>query len=647
MGDATVAAGQGLEAFLHWASNPITQIMLWPLLGCLVISVIPATRLRAIRLVALFSALLSLVCSVLMVTGGQWLANLGFQLGDKQIFPLAGALAQYLPFTPDPRAGMQYTQDFKWMAIRFGETQSFGVNYSVGVDGLSLPLVLLCTTILVMVVLWAWKRTERVKEFFALTLFMQVGLLGSFVALDYVLLYLFWEWMLIPMFFLIAGWGKDLERATRAGIKFFIYTLAGSVFMLIAFIALQVWSQANVYTFSIPKLMIYSLTTGVEAMPTSVRLLIFLGLLIGFAVKAPMWPFHTWLPDAHSEAPTEMSVILAALMLKSGTYMYLRALYPTFPDICYHAGPFLAFCGVAGIVYGAGITLLQTDLKRMVAWSSISHMGFIVLGVSSMNASGTMGAMFHMVGHGVIIALLFFIVGWLEDRYGTRDIRELALRWRLGEGSAVGALLCLGAFAGMGFPGLAGFPGELFTLQGTYFNNPNWMTVQLPGLGTLLGYWGEILASTNSFMDSRLWYSPDTPQGMSGARFLQVCAVVAVLGILTSAVYMITMLTRTVFSGNRPPPEPSLEPLPELVVEPAPLEPALAMAAAEGALPASPAPRRCFRSSRKPSHGLAWNEGLVLYPLGAAVILLGILPQPLIAIFNGWAQILFDAQLRF
>jgi NADH-quinone oxidoreductase subunit M len=659
MGDTAAAAGGGLDTLLTWASNPLTQIMFLPLLGCLILCAIPAAKHATIRAVTLITALLSFFCSVLLLTG------LPVALRDAGVdmtffrevlhwkvsnwFPFA----QYLRFSPDPAVGMQFAQEFKWMSIRFGEIQSFGVNYSVGVDGLSLPLLLLCTTILVMVVLWAWNRTERIKEFFALTLFMQVGLIGSFVALDYVLLYLFWEWMLIPMFFLIAGWGKDTERASRAAIKFFIYTLAGSVFMLIAFIALQVWSQGSVYDFSIPKLMIYSLTTGVESIPTSVRLLIFLGLLIGFAVKAPMWPFHTWLPDAHSEAPTEMSVILAALMLKSGTYMFLRSLYPTFPDICYNAGPLLAFCGVAGIVYGAGITLLQTDLKRMVAWSSISHMGFIMLGISAMNPNGTMGAMFHMVGHGVIIALLFFLVGWLEERYGTRDMRELATRWPLGQGSAAGALLCLAAFAGMGFPGLAGFPGELFTLQGTYFNNPNWLTVQLPSLGRLLGYWWQILTGPDSFMYTQLWHSPDAPQGMTGARFLQICAVLAVLGILTSAVYMITMLTRTVFSGNRPQPEPNLAPN-EALAEPQPqltaLEPALAMSSADsgGDLPEfAPVVTRRPRRIGPAEHDMPWNQRWVLYPLAAAVILLGIFPQPLITICTGWAQILSDAQLRF
>jgi NADH-quinone oxidoreductase subunit M len=647
MQDTAVATVGALDSFLSWLGNPITQVLMWPLLGCLLLWGISKHNLAALRWTALICALGSFGCSVLILTGvGKNAAGQGIALArDVQFFPLA----QYeMPFSADEAAGMQYVQNVQWMSIKFGELQSFGVNYAVGVDSLSMPLVLLSTFILVCVVLWAWTRTDRLKEFLALTMFMQVGLLGSFVALDYVLLYLFWEWMLIPMFFLIAGWGKNPDRARSAAIKFFIYTLAGSVFMLIAFIAMQVWCRGNVYTFSIMDIGVYMQSLGYDSVPTSVRLLMFLGLLLGFAVKAPMWPFHTWLPDAHSEAPTEMSVILAALMLKSGTYAYLRMLYPSFPDIAYHAGPAIAFCGVMAIVYGAGITLQQTDLKRMVAYSSISHMGFVILGISSLNASGIAGAMFHMVGHGILIAMLFFLVGWIEQRYGTRDMRELA--GLMQRSPVAGGLLTLGAFAGMGFPGLIAFWGELLTLQGTYFNNPQWFSVMLPAPATLLAFWSRLLSSANLFYDSSQWFFPGAPVGLSGARFLQACAVVAVLGILTSAIYMINMLLKVVFSA------PVEGAAPDLIESPLGAVPALGPSlSGELALAVAPAPGAgalpavARRPGRAPGalFGLEWNHALVLIPLAVCVVGLGLFPQPLLNIVNTWADVLAQAVLNY
>jgi NADH-quinone oxidoreductase subunit M len=640
---ATQTIGQ---AFLLWIGNPVTQLLLWPLLGCLAVSLIPAQDKLALRITALASALMSFLCSVLMVTGAGPLANQGLQLGGSRWFPFE----QYLRFSPDPSAGVQFIQHFRWMAIRFGETQSFGVDYFVGVDGLSLPLVLLCTSVLVLVVLWAWKREERLKEFLALTLFMQTGILGSFVALDYVLLYLFWEWMLIPMFFLIAGWGKRREEAARAAIKFFIYTLFGSVFMLIGFIALQVFGEgAGVYTFDIVHLAVFGMSDAVNSIPISFRLLMFLGLLIGFAVKTPMWPLHTWLPDAHSEAPTEMSVILAALMLKCGTYAYLRILYPTFPDICYHAGPFIAFCGVVAIVYGAGVTLMQTDLKRMVAYSSISHMGFIVLGISAMNPNSTTGAIFLMVGHGLVISLLFFLVGWIEERFGTRDMRELSGLWF--KAPQAGGLLTLAAFAGMGFPGLVAFWGELFIIQGTYFNNPQWLGVVVPGPLALLRLWGNVLSSFQHFTDNDLWFGPAVPTGMSGAQFLQICAWAAAFGVLVSAVYMITMLVKVVFSGrDRPAAAPAavLQPAYAGGPEPVAVLPAAASGPVDAADTGEPtAPPAISGAQAGPGLTLDWNQTLVLYPLAAAIVFFGLDPQPLLSLFQNIGSLMATAQWRF
>jgi len=551
-----------LEVFLGWLSNPTTQLLWMPLLGTIFIMATPKHRQRLVKVWAVLFSGLSLLAAVLMVTGlpaAVQTLTFGF-VGGFEWQPFA----QYLAFRPGQ--GFLYYQDIPWLQIQLGEIQSFGVHYTVGVDGLSLPLVVMSAAVIFLAVIWALSRTERVRDFFALTLLMEVGLLGVFVALDYVLFYFFWELMLIPMYFLIAGWGKRSEAAGRAAIKFFVYTMFGSVFMLIAFIAMQVIS--SVYTFSIPELTGFHLTEGMALLPL-VRTLMFVGLLLGFAVKVPMFPFHTWLPDAHTEAPTEMSVILAAVMLKTGSYAYLRILYPTFPDVAYALGPVIAFCGVVAIVYGAAVTLVQTDLKRMVAYSSISHMGFIVLGISAMNQDATVGAVFHMVGHGIVISTLFFLTGVIERRYGTRDLRELC--GMLSGAPAYAVTLGVAAFAGMGLPGLVGFWGEFLVLKGTFFNNPNWTTVHVGGI--------------------------------DGSRYLQIVAVLAVLGILTAAVYMINMLQR-VLPGKEKGEQPAWR-------------------------------------------GFRLTDGIALVPLALAMLVLGLWPTPVLNACSEFAYSLWADALRF
>lgn len=559
-----LAFGERAMAFFTWLGNPLTQLLFWPLLGMLAICLTQKDRLPLIRAFALIGSGMSFVTSILLVTGvPKWL--LSFSLFE-----------QYLPFNP-LQDGMQFEKHFTWLQIVLGETQSFAVQYFVGVDGLSMPLIVLATAVIFLTMIWALRRTERVRDFFALALLMEVGILGVFVALDYVLFYLFWELMLIPMFFLIAGFGHDPVRAGRAAIKFFVYTMFGGVFLLIAFIAMNVVS--TVYSFSIPGLAEFMTNAGMQILPAA-RTMMFIGLLLGFAVKVPMFPFHTWLPDAHTEAPTEMSVILAAVMLKTGAYAYLRILYPTFPDVAYSMGPIIALCGVIAIVYGAAVTLMQTDFKRLVAYSSISHMGFIVLGISCMTPDGAVGAVYQMVAHGVVISTLFFISGVIERRYGTRDLRQLG--GMLKGAPSYALVLGLAAFAGMGLPGLIGFWGEFLTLKGAYFNGPNWSTVVVGSL--------------------------------DGALFLQICAVVAVVGILTAAVYMINLLQK-VLPGEMPG-------LALQAAEPNPPEPT-AQRNGEG-----PGPWRGFRL----------NESLVLVPLATAMVVLGLFPAPIISTCIAWAN---------
>ena len=553
MDSLSTAGTAKLDIFLNWLNNPTTMLVFLPLLGCLLIMATPAGRRGLIRFWALLTSGLSMVVAVLMVTG------LPESLRGIPTF------AQYLPFQPDFN-GLQFAQTITWLQIHFGEYHSFGVNYEVGVDGLSLPLLIMSSVVIFLAVLWSMGRTERVRDYFALLLLMETGLLGVFVAMDYVLFYLFWELMLVPMYFLIAAWGPRREQAGKAAIKFFIYTMFGSVFMLIAFIAMQVLSGG--YDFSVPRMMEYFLVEGM-AVRYEWRLLMFIGLLLGFAVKVPMFPFHTWLPDAHTEAPTEMSVVLAAVMLKTGSYAYLRMLYPTFPDIAYVMGPIIAFCGLMAIVYGAAVTLVQTDLKRLVAYSSISHMGFVVLGISAMNQDATIGAIYQMVAHGVIIATLFFLCGVVERRYGTRDIRELG--GMLAGAPAYAITLGLAAFAGMGLPGLAGFWGEFLTLKGTFFNNVNWTTVHVGPL--------------------------------DGSRYLQVVAVVAVAGILTSAVYMINMLQKVVLGRER--------------------------------------------AQLQPWRGFAFREGVVLTVLALGIIALGLYPTPVIRSCQFWTSLMAEVAMNF
>ena len=541
-----ISATEKLGMILIWLSNPTTQMLMAPILAGLLICLTPPKRLGTIKLFAVLGAGWSFLATILMVTG------------LPEAMRKLPAFAQYLAFEP-AAPGFQFEQRFRWMSVKLGEFQSFGVDYYVGVDGLSMPLLLLGAGVIFLAVIWSLTRTNRVRDYFALMMLMSTGILGSFVALDYILFYLFWELMLIPMYFLITVWGTNRKAASRAGMKFFIYTLFGSVFMLIAFIAIQVFaSGANVYTYSIPETSAFMRMQGTTLDPLF-RQLMFIGLLLAFAVKAPMFPFHTWLPDAHSEAPTEMSVVLAAVMLKTGTYAYLRILYPTFPDIAYSYGPVIAFCGVAAIVYGGAVTLVQTNLKRMVAYSSISHMGFIILGISAMNFEANTGAVFHMIGHGVIIATLFFLTGVVEKVYGTLDMRELAGMFAGAKPYA--AVLAVAAFAGMGLPGLVGFWGELLIIKGAFYNNPFWTAVHVGAL--------------------------------DASQFLQIMAVASVLGILIGAVYMINMLQK-VLPGD-------------------------------------------FPTTLKPVARFSALHSIVLIPLVAVIVILGLNPGPVFEMIRFWA----------
>ncbi len=371
--------------------------------------------------------------------------------------------------------GMQFVEKASWINIKgvpwFGKIH---VEYFLGVDGLSVPMVLLTALISFIAVIASWNIEKAFKGYMAMLLLLDTGMMGVFVALDFFLFYVFWEVMLLPMYFLIGIWGGP--RREYAAIKFFLYTLLGSVLMLLAMIALYFsvtipdpLTGEKIYTFNMLAMMNPanfepgSLLAGTS---TYWRYLAYIALFIGFAIKVPVFPFHTWLPDAHVEAPTAISVILAGVLLKMGTYGLLRISYPIFPDAANHYSWALAVLAFINIVYGALCAMAQKDFKKLIAYSSVSHMGVVLLGMSAMNTQGMLGAVFQMFNHGTITAMLFLIVGVIYDRAHTRDLDAfggLAITMPKYTG-----IMTVAFFAALGLPGLSGFISEAFSFLGAF-----------------------------------------------------------------------------------------------------------------------------------------------------------------------------------
>ncbi|MBI4376333.1 MAG: NADH-quinone oxidoreductase subunit M, partial [Elusimicrobia bacterium] len=367
---------------------------------------------------------------------------------------LSFVLSMYLYFVFDRSTpAMQFVERLPWIP-------SMDINYTLGVDGLSYPLLLLTTFMTLVALIGSLGVKERIKEYFFWFLILETGMLGVFEALDMVLFYVFWELTLVPMYFLIGIWGGPKKEF--AAIKFFLYTLAGSVFMLLAILA--VYFNTTPHTFDMLALM--------KAHPNwSLRfqILVFLGFYLGFAIKIPAFPFHTWLPLAHVEAPTAVSVILAAVLLKMGVYGLLRVSYSMLPQGFEWFLPLLIIIAAVNIVYGALCAMAQTDMKKMVAYSSVNHMGYCLLGIAGLTATGFSGAVLQMINHGIITGSLFLLVGVIYDRAHTRDISAfggLALRVPVYAG-----LMSLACFASLGLPGLAGFVSEFFCFLGAF---PRW-----------------------------------------------------------------------------------------------------------------------------------------------------------------------------
>jgi len=335
------------------------------------------------------------------------------------------------------------------------QVAGWNIKYALGVDGLSILLVLLTTFLTPIAILSTWNAVEeRVREFQIFFLLLEVGMLGVFLAQDLFLFYVFWEFTLVPMYFLIGIWG-GAERM-YAAIKFFLYTMAGSILMLLAIL----WLGINQGSFFLPELI------AKGGIPSDIQFWLFLAFAAAFAIKVPMWPLHSWLPDAHVQAPTAGSVILAGVLLKMGTYGFLRFNIPLFPQASIELAPLMGLLAVIGIIYGAIVSYSQKDVKKLVAYSSISHLGFVVLGMFALNSQGIQGAILQMVNHGISTGALFLIVGFIYERRHTRDMDEFGGLWKIMPVYAVLTLIV--SLSSMGLPGLNGFVGEFTILLGAW-----------------------------------------------------------------------------------------------------------------------------------------------------------------------------------
>ncbi|HQK23285.1 MAG TPA: NADH-quinone oxidoreductase subunit M, partial [Candidatus Latescibacteria bacterium] len=434
-------------------SNILSWLTFLPLVGMAAILVIP-TRLRK-------------------STGLIRYVALGTTLG-------CFALAAWLFFAFDrSSSAMQFVENADWIPY-------FSIRYTLGVDGLSILMVLLTQIIGLVGVIASWNINKAVKGYFALYLLLQTGMTGVFCALDFVLFYVFWEVMLLPMYFLIGIWGGP--RKEYAAIKFFLYTLLGSVLMLLAILALYLNMQAPSFSITAMADPANFRADGwlVRNMPTwffdlTPKELVWLAFFVGFAIKIPAFPFHTWLPDAHVEAPTAISVILAGILLKMGTYGILRVNFPILPAETVHFATFIAVIAVINIVYGALCAMAQKDLKSLVAYSSISHMGYVMLGmVSWRNEAGLNGAVLQMFNHGTITAMLFLLVGVVYDRAHHRRIDGFGGLWA--KAPVFSSLFVVASMAALGLPGLSGFISELLVFMGAFASYRGFAVIASSGI---------------------------------------------------------------------------------------------------------------------------------------------------------------------
>jgi NADH-quinone oxidoreductase subunit M len=418
---------------MHWFDDwALTLAVFIPLVGLAAVLFIPRAQEQAIKVTALITSVATLAVGIGI------LADFNFGNGGK----------------------LQFTVDKPWIQV-------IKARYHMGVDGIALPLLLLSMLIVVVCIIYSWNHfpePHNPKAFLALVLLLEVGMNGTFTAQDLILFFVFFEVVLLPMFFMIGVWGGPNRQ--YAAIKFFLFTLFGSALMLVSFLAIFFLSKHQ--TFQIPELA----RLGGIGIAQGTQALVFGGLFLGFAIKVPMFPFHTWLPDAHTEAPTVGSVLLAAVMLKLGAYGFIRIALPILPTAARTWAPWIGLLAVIGIIYGALCCLAQRDMKRLIAFSSVAHMGFVMLGIATLTTFGINAAIFGMVAHGLITGMLFFLAGSVQERYGTRDMNRLG--GLLTQAPKLGWILGFCVMASLGLPGLAGFWGEFPAILSAY--NPAKLT---------------------------------------------------------------------------------------------------------------------------------------------------------------------------
>jgi len=419
----------------------LTIVTFFPVLAVVVLLLLPGKQQHAMRWTALIASTLTFVFSLLILLRFDTLES-----------------------------GIQLAIDLPWFQLA-----GVQISYFLGVDGLNLLLVLLTTFLTPLALLSTWTAvTERVREFLVFFLLLETGMIGVFLALDLFLFYIFWEFTLIPMYFLIGIWGGP--RRVYAAIKFFLYTMAGSILMLLAIL----WLGIQFETFSLPELM------AGGAIPPDIQAWLFIAFAAAFAIKVPMWPLHSWLPDAHVEAPTAGSVILAGVLLKMGTYGFLRFNLSLFPQAAVRFAPWMGGLAVIGIIYGAAVCFPQRDVKKLVAYSSVSHLGFVMLGLFALNPQGVEGSILQMINHGLSTGALFLLVGMIYERRHTRDMEQFGGLWKIMP--VYGTLTLIVALSSMGLPGLNGFVGEFSILLGAFGSEAlgSWLFAGFGALGVIL-----------------------------------------------------------------------------------------------------------------------------------------------------------------
>jgi NADH-quinone oxidoreductase subunit M len=472
-----------MTSFLdHWGLTLATFI---PLVGVAIMLLIPKAEEQLHKIVALATSLAVAVVGILLMTH-----------------------FSYTPTDRYPRGSgnLQFTINKAWIPV-------INSRYHLGLDGISLPLMALTMLVVPLCIIYSWNHfpdPKNPKAFLILILILETGMVGSFLAEDLILFFVFFEVVLLPMYFLIGVWGG--EQRQYASIKFFLFTLFGSALMIVSFLALYFLSRPisvnggpPVHTFDMTLLPL-----AAKGISSGAALLIFGGMFMGFGIKVPIFPFHTWLPDAHTQAPTVGSVILAAVLLKLGTYGFIRIALPILPKAAETWAPWIGLLAVIGIVYGALCCLAQTDMKRLIAFSSVAHMGFVMLAISTLTTFGINAAIFGMVAHGLITGMLFFVAGSAKERYHTLEIKRLG--GMLQSMPRMGWILGFATMASLGLPGLAGFWGEFPAILSSY--QPNLTNVALFRVFMVIAALGTVLAA-----GYLLWLYQRTAFGVPSEEF--------------------------------------------------------------------------------------------------------------------------------